>query len=68
MDGVDAGDEPVQSIEQLRARLRQRELRTGHEVLVDVLLVLESLDHQERHAECGGRQPGTKESAGATLR
>ena len=46
-----ASDEPVKSEEQLRAGFVQGELRAGHQMLVDVFLVFEGLQHQEGQSE-----------------
>ena len=50
-----ARDEPVKSEEQLRARFVQGKLRAGHQMLIDVFLVLEAFHHQEGKPERRGR-------------
>ena len=67
MDGVDAGDEPVESEEQLRAGLLQGELRARHQMLLDILLVLKALHHQEGEAQCGCRCQAAQDQAAQAL-
>ena len=62
MDGVNAGEDPIQREKDLRGGLLQREIRAGHEALLDILGVLEALEDREGEPKRRRRGRGTRRS------